>query len=640
MQKPLWIPSQEFINKSEMKRFENFVSEKYAQSFNSYHDFWLWSIDNLSDFWEAIFQFFQVINHSSYSQVLALPQEGFFKAKWFVGAEISYTEHIFRNENADRPAIVFQAESQLLREVSWLELKIQVLAIQKFLIENGITKGDRVVGYLTNSPETIAIFLAVNSLGAIWSCCSPDFGTESIIDRFSQVSPKVLFANDVYQYNGKTFDKSKAIDEISAGINSLEDVVIVDSLRWKSLLAIPLDIEELQFISVAFNDPIWVLYSSGTTGKPKAITHSTGGILLEHFKALALHQNVIVGDRFFWYSTTGWMMWNYAISSLLCGATLCLYEGSPAFPNETALWDFSEKVGVDHFGGGAAYYIHSMKSGLNLRAKSLNFKTIGSTGSPLPIEAFYWLNGQFPNAQIVSLSGGTDVCSAFVAGCPYLPVNAGEIQCRTLGSAVFAYNDLGEVVTDEVGELVIKKPMPSMPVFFWNDNQTDQKYFESYFNNFKNLWSHGDWIKIGKNDGVTIFGRSDATLNRGGVRIGTAEIYQVLDGIEEIKDSLVICLDKEDGTAEMPLFVQFTEGFSLTEEFVKKIKTELRTQFSPRHVPDRIYAVPEIPYTLSGKKMEIPVKRLMMGYELEKAVTLDAMRNPESIKWWLEFREK
>ncbi len=520
------------------------------------------------------------------------------------------------------------------------------MTIQQYLIEKGVQKGDRIVGYLSNTPETIAIFLAANSLGAIWSCCSPDFGVDSIIDRFQQIEPKVLFAYNGYHYGGKYFDKSQVVSDLSTKLTSLQDIVIIGESKWNEIIAQPSK-SELTFTPVEFSHPIWVLYSSGTTGKPKAITHSTGGNLIEHLKALVIHQNVSAGERFFWYTTTGWMMWNYALSSLLCGATLCIYDGSPGYPNMNVLWDFARQNQINHFGGGAAFYISCMKSsllqlekGLGDEFKGLKFKTIGSTGSPLPPEAFKWIYEKVSkDVQLISLSGGTDVCSAFISGSPYLPVYEGEMQCFTLGSAIEAWNDEGKPVENEVGELIITQPMPSMPIFFWNDAD-NQRYRSSYFVKYPKVWCHGDWIKVTENKGVIIFGRSDATLNRDGVRIGTAEIYNAVESLPFIKDSVVVCVEKSDGSSSMPLFVVLNEGESLDDEKISAIKKILRTQYSPRHVPDAIYEVSDIPYTISGKKMEMPIKKILMGTPLEKAVSLDTMRNPTSIQWFVDYSVK
>lgn len=631
--KPLWTPTETYKNKAELRKFQTYLVQKGVCTADADYDtLWQWSVANMADFWQLLTDYFQIKWHLPYQQVINENPDNMIGTTWFEGGTLSYAEHIFRNETTLRPAIIFQDESHYC-EISWADLRKKVTAIQQYLLQLGIKKGDRVAGYLTNSPDTIAIFLAVNSIGAIWSCCSPDFGTDSVVDRFQQIEPKIFFATAFYSYNGKIFDKSDTIKAISANLPTLEDVVVVDSMRWRGILANFNPFKPLHFESVPFDHPIWILYSSGTTGKPKAITHSTGGNLIEHLKALALHQNVQAGDRFFWYSTTGWMMWNYALSSLLCGATLCLYDGATSFPTNTALWDFAKQAQVNHFGSGAAFYIACMQAQLPLKELQLPLKTIGSTGSPLPPDTFDWLYEQFSDVHLISLSGGTDVCSAFLSGCPYLPVFEGEIQCRTLGSAIAIYNDNGEAVINEVGELIIEKPMPSMPIYFWND-EGNIRYIASYFEKYKNKWCHGDWIKQTENGGFIIYGRSDATLNRGGVRIGTAEIYNGVNEISEIKDSLVVCIDKEDGSAYMPLYVVLNENEMLTEALKKRIKNTLRTKYSPRHIPDDIIEVSAIPYTISGKKMELPVKKLLMGQPIEKVVSLDSMRNPEALDFW------
>lgn len=631
---PLWTPSATYIEQSNLKKYESWLQIHKNLTFKDYNALWQWSVDNIAEFWETIYQFFEIKSYTNYQSVLNQPANEMIGSKWFNGSTLSYAEHIFRYKTTERPAIIFQSETQALIEISWAELENKVLALQNYLQEKGIEQGDRVVGYLPNSPDTIAAFLAVNSLGAVWSCCSPDFGLESLIDRFQQIEPKVLFACDSYHYGGKVFDKSEIVKELSAQLPSLLDTVVVESDKWNTILA-AVSSQSLSFTVVDFNSPIWILYSSGTTGKPKAITHSTGGNLIEHIKALALHQDVQVGERYSWYSTTGWMMWNFALSSMACGATLCLYDGSPAYPDINVLWRFAKDAKVDHFGGGAAFYINYMKQDTHFfKENSLTIKTLGSTGSPLPPQAFEWIyENVSKNLQLVSLSGGTDVCSAFMGGCPYLPVYSGEIQCRMLGANIEAWSDEGKPVYGEVGELVIKDAMPSMPLFFWKD-EGNQKYRSSYFEKYEGVWCHGDWIKITENSGVIIYGRSDATLNRDGVRIGTAEVYNAVEALAEIKDSLIICIEKEDGSFFMPLFVVLHQNEVLNEELKNKIKAQLRKQYSPRHVPDAIFTVPEIPYTISGKKMEMPIKKILMGTPVEKAVSLDAMRNPQSINWF------
>lgn len=632
----LWTPSADYIEKSEMTRFKEFAEKKHNRIFEDYQQLWQWSIDKPGPFWEDILQYFKVDYDGDYESVLNWSdKDDFIGAKWFDGIKLSYGEYIFSQYTDERPAIVFKDEKSGVREVSWKELRNQVNALRQFLIGEGIGKGDTVAGILNNTPETIAIFLAVNSLGAIWSCCSPDFGEDSIMDRFSQIEPKILFADVSYHYNGKVHNKSKLIDELAEKIDSIEDVLVVNDLKWRSIMLIAHQNTQLTFERVEFDHPIWILYSSGTTGKPKAITHSTGGNLLEHLKALALHQNVQAGERFMWYSTTGWMMWNYALASLAAGATLCIYDGSLSYPNLNVGWEFALNNKIDHFGVGAPFYIACAKADLEL--PEIPFKTIGSTGSPLPPETFEWLQDKFKDTQIISLSGGTDVCSAFFSGCPWLPVHSGELQSIALGADIEALNDIGEAVEQELGELVINQPMPSMPVYFWND-EGDKRYRSSYFENYKGRWYHGDWIKITENKGIIIFGRSDATLNRGGVRIGTAEIYNGIQNIKGIQDSLVVSLEKEDGSSEMQLFLKLADGVELNDALLGQIKDSLRKKHSPRHVPDKIVSVPDIPYTFSGKKLELPIKRILMGMPVDKAVSFDAVKNPESLDFWIKNR--
>lgn len=626
----LWTPAADYIEQSEMTAFKRFAEKKSACTFENYSELWKWSVEDPEGFWEGIFQYFNVISAGTYSKVLNRPdKDDFIGSKWFEGAMLNYAEHIFRNYTDERPAVIYKNENSEAREISWKELREKTAALRQYLLKCGVGKGDRVAGVLNNTPETLAIFLAVNSLGAIWTCCSPDFGSESVVERFQQISPKVLFADKVYHYNGKAYRKSRLIHELAEKIDSIEDVMVVNDLKWRSIFALANKDQPLAFERVEFEHPIWILYSSGTTGKPKAITHSTGGNLLEHFKALALHQNVQAGERFLWYSTTGWMMWNYAVGALLTGATLCIYDGSLSFPALSVGWKFAIDHKIDHFGAGAAYFIACAKR--NPVLPNIPFKTLGSTGSPLPADAFEWLQAKFPDAQIISLSGGTDVCSAFLSGCPWLPVHAGEIQCIALGADIEALNEKGEPVKNELGELVINQPMPSMPLYFWND-EGNARYRESYFEKYPGRWHHGDWIKITENDGIIIYGRSDATLNRGGVRIGTAEIYNAIEEI--VQDSLVVCLDHPDGSSEMHLYVQLEKP--LSPKMVKEITEKLRNGCSPRHVPDKIFQVPDIPYTLSGKKLELPVKRLLMGYSPEKAVSMDAVKNPSALEYWLK----
>jgi len=640
--KKMWSPDKELIESSNMFQYMQWVNQTYQVDLKKYQDLWEWSTTQTELFWTSILRFYNIQYSGSFDEVLSVNTQ-MHETKWFQGISLNYAEHVFTNESIISPAIIFKNEINELTEISWEDLKSQTAKFAKYLKDNGVKKGDRICCILPNTPESVIAFLATNSLGAIWSSCSPDFGTKSIIDRFQQIEPKIFITANAYNYNGKTYEKHDAVREIMESLSTLEKTISVnyiptskiiegqDIVSWESIQNT--SIVELTFERVEFSHPIWVLYSSGTTGKPKAITHSSGGILIEHYKAMGLHQNIKPGERFFWYSTTGWMMWNYANSALLVGGTLAIYDGSPAYPKNEVLWKFAEEAELDHFGAGASYYIHCMREALSFNDNKAiqKIKSFGSTGSPLPPEAFDWFYEKVNSkAWVVSLSGGTDICSGFVGGNPLEPVYKGEIQCRMLGVNLQAYSENGNAVYNELGEMVVEKPMPSMPIFFWNDVD-NKRYKASYFEMYPNIWRHGDWIKITPRNSLIIYGRSDATLNRGGVRIGTSEIYSAVERIEEISDSLVVCLDKEDGTQYMPIFIVLKEGIELNDGLIKKLKTTIRTQFSPRHVPDNFVAIKEIPYTISGKKMETPVKKIMMGIPVEQAASKDAMKNPDSL---------
>lgn len=626
MKKTLWIPSQSYRSNAVLSHYQSYVQTETGQQFTAYADLYNWSIEHLDIFWESILHYFPIRFSGTYSKALLWNStaDDFIGAKWFEGISLSYSEHIFADRTAQDTALYYEDERNKYIEVSWTSLAEQVSSVQQFLVHKGIKKGDRVAGILSNNVEAIVIFLAVNSLGAIWTCCSPDFGDKSIIERLSIIAPSLLFIEQSYQYNGRQFSKVGMSPQLKAQLNTLKGIVFVGSNEWTDLFSTYIA-QPLHFERVPFDHPIWILYSSGTTGKPKAIVHGTGGILLEHFKALAIHQNVQKGERFLWYTTTGWMMWNYALSSLLCGASLCLYDGAIAYNEHRNFWNFVKKVAVDHLGAGASYFasIHG------LSISGYQPKVVGSTGSALSAVSFEDLQQKFPQAHIISLSGGTDVCSAFLSGCAWLPVYAGTIQCRSLGAAIVAMDETGKELLDEVGELIIKKPMPSMPVFFWDD-PAHQKYRESYFTAKSGCWSHGDWISIAEDGTVTMQGRSDATLNRGGVRIGTAEIYNAVQTVPGISDCLVISTEDRGGPSRMILFVQLEEEQNLGV-LVPLIKETLKSQYSPRHVPDLFYEVPDIPYTLSGKKLEIPIKKLFSGILAAHVVSGDIMRNPQSL---------
>ena len=545
-QKILWQPQKSFINNSNLKQFEQWLQKEKGLSFDNYEALWQWSIDELETFWESIAQYFEVVFHSPYQQVLdtrLMPE-----AKWFEGATLNYAAHIFRQETTERPALIFQNESEK-RTLSWKELSGQVKAIQQFLQQQGIQKGDCVAGYLPNIPEAVACFLAVNAIGAVWTCCSPDFGEPTVIERFSQIQPKLLLAVDGYQYNGKGFSRLAAIHNIRKAIPSIEQTLFIpyldkaatleNSIAWTHIIDNVDVTKAIEFTAVPFSHPIWVLYSSGTTGKPKAITHSHGGCLLEQYKYGAFHNDIKVGEHFFWFSTTGWMMWNLLQSTMLLGAVPVLFDGSPAHPDMMTLWNMAADLPIHHFGVSAPFLTACMKADLPIKT-TLDLsalRSIGSTGAPLPSEVFEWIyQAVKEDVWLCSMSGGTDVCTAFVGGNPYLPVYKGYIQSRSLGTALFGYDEAGNRVVDALGEMVIEQPMPSMPIYFWNDpNQA--RYRQSYFEEYPGKWRHGDWINIHANGSLVIQGRSDATLNRNGIRIGTAEIYGVLDKMPAIKDT-------------------------------------------------------------------------------------------------------
>jgi acetoacetyl-CoA synthetase len=639
----LWEPSDEFIQHSGLKKYEKWLENEFGLTFNGYEDFWRWSNNHFEDFWESLWKYFEIIAHTPYESVIdSYEMPG---ARWFNGATLNYAEHIFQQKSDDRPALIFANESGEKRDISWEELEDQVASIQAFLKSKGIQKGDRVAGYLPNTNETIACFLAVNSLGAVWSCCSPDFGINTVIDRFSQIEPKIFFTCDGYQYGGKRIDRLEEARQIADSISSIEMVVLISTLNadsvlehsvsWSEMIStIP---EGLTFEAVEFNHPIWVLYSSGTTGKPKAITHSHGGVLLEHLKYMHFHNDVKPGEHFFWFSTTGWMMWNFLQASMLVGAVPVLFDGSPGTPDLKVLWKLTEELPIHHFGTSAPYLIACMKKeltpGSDFDLSAL--RSIGSTGAPLPPEAFDWVYDHVKkDLWLCSMSGGTDVCTAFVGGIPSKPVRRGKIQGRALGCDLRSVDEDGNEVVGSLGEMVISNPMPSMPIYFWGD-ENNERYSSSYFEKFAGKWCHGDWIQIDEDGSLQIFGRSDATLNRKGVRIGTAEIYSVLDRISGLADSLIVNLEKKDGSDIMPLFVVIEDADF--ESISETIKLRLKEECSPRHVPDTIIPVNEIPYTLSGKKMEVPVKKALMGLDVSKHMNRDASRNPQAMDVFVEL---
>jgi acetoacetyl-CoA synthetase len=614
--------------------------------FEGYHDLWQWSIYDVEAFWASIWDFFEVRAERPYKRVLGRREMP--GADWFPGARLSYAEHIFRGRDDATVAIIHESELRARGEVTWGELRAQVAGVAAGLRELGVESGDRVVGYLPNVPETIAIFLACASIGAIWSCCSPDFGIRSVVDRFAQIEPKVLFAADGYRYGGKDFDRRPAIAELQGELPTVGHTVVVpyldpdvdvSDLENVSTLAGMQREGELTFAQLPFAHPLWVVYSSGTTGLPKAIVHGQGGVLLEHLKVLHLQVDLHAGDRFFWFTTTGWMMWNFLVGGLLTDATILLYDGNPATPSLDRLWDLAAETGMTCFGTSAAYISACMKSGVTpAEGRDLSrLRAVGSTGSPLSPDGFRWVYEHVgSDTWLFSTSGGTDVVSAFVGGVPTLPVYEGELQGRALGAAIEAWDEEGRSVVGKVGELVLTEPLPSMPVFFWGDPD-GERYKESYFSVYPGVWRHGDWIEITSRGTAIISGRSDSTINRGGIRMGTAEIYSAVLALDEIRDALVVDIPQEGEESWLPLFVVLEEGAELDEDLVKVIRKRVREDCSPRHVPSDVIAIDAVPRTLSGKALEVPVKRILMGADPEKAASRDSLANPEALDWFAEL---
>ncbi len=647
MSQIMWEATPDRKESSQMARFRDQVNQKHGLDLKTYSDLYTWSIENGAEFWNAILEFGEVIHTGEPTQIVDDIQK-MPGAEWFQGITLNFAENLLRFRD-DRKAIVFQGEGQTVRTLTYHELYERVSRFQQALKASGVQKGDRVAGFMPNLPETIIAMLAATSLGAIWSSSSPDFGINGVLDRFTQIEPKVLIAADGYFYNGKIFDTRGKLKAICNALPTVSKVVVVNYaglgpkpdqdrrvVSWDDFVT-PFSPETMTFEQTEFGHPVYIMYSSGTTGLPKSIVHGAGGTLLQHIKELRLHTNLTRDDTIFYFTTCGWMMWNWLVSSLTVGATIVLYDGSPFYPDPNAMWTLTDDLGISVFGTSAKFIAACEANSVKpMQTHQLqNLRAILSTGSPLMEENFDYVYRDIKkDVQLASISGGTDIISCFALGSPLLPVYRGELQCRGLGMKVESYNSNGKPVLNEKGELVCTQAFPSMPVHFWNDPD-GQKYRNAYFSTFPGVWHHGDYIEINDHGGVKIFGRSDATLNPGGVRIGTAEIYRVLERLPEISDSLVVGQNWKDDERVI-LFVKTADSAELTEALIRNIRTLIRSELSPRHVPAKVLPAPDIPYTINGKKVEIAVKKIIHG---DSALNRDALANPECLDYFRDLPE-
>ena len=645
----MWQPSEARASSTTLTRYLRWLNSNGIASPSTYDQLWDWSVDDLAGFWDSIARFFDVHLHSPYSQVLA--QAEMPGAQWFPGASLNYAEQALRHDLAT-PAVIAVSEAGDPVELSWEQLRGQVGALARWLTEHDVRAGDRVVGYLPNIPAAVVSFLACASVGAIWSACSPEYSSRGAAERFAQLEPVVLIAADGYRYGGKAHARSEQVGELLTLLPTVRHALWVDNLaaadasdlsvnrpeRWASLTDILAEPAELTPTPLPFDHPLWVLYSSGTTGRPKGIVHGHGGILLEHLKFLGLHLDLQPSSRFSWYTSTSWMMWNIQVSGLLHGATIVLYDGSPVWPDAEALWRLAAAQRLDFLGTSPAYLTGSQKAGLNPAGDHdlSHLKTLGSTGSPLPASAYEWVHRTLPDVWLDAASGGTDIASGFVGGVPTLPVRVGEMQARMLGVAVESWDADGKPVRDSVGDLVVTRPMPSMPLYFWDD-PAGSKYREAYFDTYPGIWRHGDWTTINTGGGIKIHGRSDATMNRLGIRMGSAEIYNAVEQLDQISESLVLGVELDDGGYWMPLFITTHDGTPATPELIQTVLTTIRTTVSPRHVPDEVIWVKALPHTLTGKRLEIPIKRILQGLDPAQAANPRAVDNPEALTWFADL---
>ena len=647
MPKLLWEPAEARIEGATLTRYTAWLAETRGLRFADYEALWRWSVDDLEGFWSSIWEYFGVEAETPYTCVLG--SRDMPGAEWFPGSRLSYARHVFTGKHDAAVAIRHASELRPAGELTWGDLRAQTAAIAAGLRALGVGAGDRVVAYVPNIPEAMAAFLACASIGAVWASCSPDFGARTVVDRFGQIEPKVLLAVDGYRYGGKDFDRMDVVAGLQAQLPTLEHTVVLpyldpdadlgrlrDAVGWDALLVAG---AELEFASLPFDHPLWVLYSSGTTGLPKPIVHGQGGMLLEQLKKMHLHLDAQAGDRVFWFTTTGWMMWNFLIGVLLTPASIVLYDGNPGHPGLGRLWDLAEETAITCFGTSASFISSCMTAGVEPRSGRdlAALRSVGSTGSPLSPEGFDWVYEHVgSDTWLFSTSGGTDMCTAFVGGVPTLPVYEGELQARALGAKVEAWDEEGRSLVGEVGELVITEPMPTMPIYFWGD-AGGERYRDSYFSMYPGVWRHGDWIEITERGTAIIYGRSDSTINRGGVRMGTSEIYRALLTLDEIVDAVVVDVPRPGTEGWMGLFVVLAEGAVLDDELVGQIAARIRRDCSPRHVPNEVHAIAEVPRTLSGKVLEVPVKRILMGTPPDQAASRDSLANPEALDWFVAF---
>ena len=642
----LWTPSGQRADASTMAQFERWLETNRDLKFKDYNAMWEWSISDLDGFWSAIWEYFDILHSEGYTSVVENPDVA--TAKWLTGARLNYAENILRHAATDpnRDAIVVQSETFTRKSLSWRQLEQKVGSVAASLREMGVVQGDRVVAILPNTETALIAFLAAASLGAIWSLCAPDMGHVAILDRFQQIEPKVMIAQDGYVHAGKSIDRRDVVAEIANGLPSVQHRVLIPVAGampdgWVAWDELTEERSVLEYTQVAADHPLWIVYSSGTTGNPKPIVHGHGGILLEAAKQ-SLHHDLGPKDRFTWLTSSGWIMWNAQWMALGQGATVALFDGAPHYPDMDVVWRFVADEKLTFFGAGAAFFSGCLKAGIVPKDKfDLDaLRSLGSTGSPLSSDAYDWIYTKVKeDVWLAPISGGTDLAGAFVLGHPAMPVRAGEMQCRALGNAVRAFDETGNDLIGQVGELVCTQPLPSMPLFFWGDTDGSRLH-ESYFDTYDGVWRHGDWIEIKPNGASVIYGRSDATINRKGLRMGSAEIYQAVEGLDAIQDSLVVDLEFLGRDSFMPLFVVMTDGVAFDDSVKEQINQAIKTSVSARFKPNEIVEISEIPRTMSGKKLEVPVKKLLLGGDPAKVVNRDSMANPDSFDFFIRYAKE